>query len=74
MFTWFLGTNTLRSMLQLLLIKAAQAIPFVNVLEEAGAPVQKLSERVSMPINVTLTRMARPRLLFFPKLHFLIRQ
>jgi len=37
--------------LQLHLIKAAQAIPFVNVLEEAGAPVRKLSERVGMPID-----------------------
>lgn len=38
-------------MLQLHLIKAAQAIPFVKVLEEAGAPVRKLSERVGMPID-----------------------
>ncbi len=38
-------------MLQLHLIKAAQAIPFVNVLEKAGAPVRKLSERVGMPID-----------------------
>ncbi|MDX2486084.1 MAG: AraC family transcriptional regulator [Gammaproteobacteria bacterium] len=38
-------------MLQLHLIKAAHAIPFVNVLEEAGAPVRKLSERVGMPID-----------------------
>jgi len=37
--------------LQLHLIKAAQAIPFVNVLEEGGAPVRKLSERVGMPID-----------------------
>ena len=38
-------------MLQLHLIKAAQAKPFVNVLEAAGAPVRKLSERVGMPID-----------------------
>ena len=51
MFTWFSGTNTLRNMLQLHLIKAAQAIPFVKVLEQAGARVRKLSERVGMPID-----------------------
>ncbi|MCP4878086.1 MAG: helix-turn-helix transcriptional regulator [Gammaproteobacteria bacterium] len=38
-------------MLQLHLIKATQAIPFVRVLEEAGAPVRKISERVGMPID-----------------------
>ena len=38
-------------MLQLHLIKVAQVIPFVNVLEQAGAPVRKLSERVGMPID-----------------------
>lgn len=38
-------------MLKLHLIKAAQAKPFINVLEEAGAPVRKLSERVGMPID-----------------------
>jgi len=38
-------------MLQLHLIKAVQAIPFVKVLEQAGAPVRKLSERVGMPID-----------------------
>lgn len=37
--------------MQLHLIKAAQAVPFVNVLEEAGAPVRKLSERDGMPID-----------------------
>ena len=38
-------------MLQLHLIKAAQVMPFVRVLEMAGAPVRKLSERVGMPID-----------------------
>ncbi len=38
-------------MLQLHLIKAAQIMPFVRVLEKAGAPVRKLSERVGMPID-----------------------
>ena len=38
-------------MLHLHLIKVAQVIPFVNVLEQAGAPVRKLSERVGMPID-----------------------
>jgi hypothetical protein len=38
-------------MKRLHLIKVAQVIPFVNVLEEAGAPVRKLSERVGMPID-----------------------
>ena len=38
-------------MLQIHLIKAAQAIPFVKVLEETGAPVRELSERVGMPVD-----------------------
>ncbi len=38
-------------MLQLHLIKAAQVMPFVRVLEKAGAPVRKLGERVGMPID-----------------------
>ena len=38
-------------MLQIHLIQAAQAIPFVKVLEASGAPVRKLSERAGMPID-----------------------
>ena len=38
-------------MLQIHLIKAIQAFPFVKVLEETGAPVRELSERVGMPID-----------------------
>jgi AraC-like DNA-binding protein len=38
-------------MLQLHLVQAAQAVPFVRVLEKSGAPVRKLSERAGMPID-----------------------
>ena len=38
-------------MLHIHLIKAAQALPFVKVLEQAGAPIRKLSERAGMPID-----------------------
>lgn len=43
--------NTLSLMLKLHLLKAAQALPFIKVLEEAGVPVRQLSERVGMPID-----------------------
>jgi len=42
-------------MKRLHLIKAAQVIPFVNVLEKTGSPVRKLSERVGMPIDAVYT-------------------
>lgn len=41
----------MKTMLQFHLIKAAQVMPFVRLLEKADAPVRKLSERVGMPID-----------------------
>lgn len=42
-------------MMQIHLIKSAQATPFVRVLEKAGTPVRKLSERAGMPIDAVYT-------------------
>ena len=41
--------------MQIHLIKSVQATPFVRVLEKAGTPVRKLSERAGMPIDAVYT-------------------